>query len=482
MKSIIKIIKIVLLAFLLVGMESCSDDFLEVTPRGSRIAKSTDDYFNILNNFLINTRGASSKINYLGDDVVSLSPYFETGVSESSQKMFRWEDDPYNNDEDGEELNELQNLYMFNKVINEVMDSEGGTEEEKRSILAEARASRAYVHFYIVNIYGKPYNEATAATDLGIPIIKVHDITETNFTRATVKEVYDFIIEDLTEAMPDLPPFYHRNHMSKAAGNFLLGKVYAYMGKFKEALDAFNECSQYIVGTADQPLELWNYNTDLDNEIAYAAWMDGYPFPLQPNMRSSFYTRSLFVFEAAFTNALPIAPEVMSLFDETDHRLKFYNRNAAFGGSPLAAGLYRKNSQIFTSASGELADYYLFRAESKARLGDLAGAIADVEFFRKHRMPEENAAVPAEVTSDQTNLIKFIIDERKKEFILTGGNRWFDMRRLSLDPIFSDELPYIHASYDADGNRTTITLRPERLTLRFPQKVIDQNPGMVNND
>lgn len=474
MKHSLYILKSILLAVLLSSVLSCSDDFLEVTPRGSVIANETNDYFNLLENFQPNAiLTSSSGPNYLADDIVGISPFFEAALAESSQKMFKWEDEVYRGDEDGNELNQLRHLYTFNKIINEVMDSEGGTEEEKKSILAEAKGNRAWTLFYMVNFYGKPFNAATSSTDLGIPIIKIHDIAETNFTRATVKEVYDFIIEDLQAAIPDLPNFYHRNHMNKAAGYFLLGKVYVYMASFEEALTAFNECSNYIAGTAEQPLELWNLNSE------------SFPlFPLLPDVKSSFFTRQIIVSEV-FGNELAVNPEVIALFDETtDERFKqLFSLGMAFsGGAPLVEGLnlYRKSSPFLATFEGQLADYYLFSAECKARLGDLSGAIADVEFLRKHRMPDVNASVPTDVASDQTELLKFILEERRREFVMVGV-RWFDMRRLSVDPLFSSKT-YTHTLYNTDGSFTTIDLRPERLTLRFPQKIIDQNPGMINND
>ena len=68
----------------------------------------------------------------------------------------------------------------------------------------EAMAGRAWTYFLLINYYGKPYSAATAATDPGFPIIQVADVTTTTFTRASVQEVYDFIIKDLTTAIPNL--------------------------------------------------------------------------------------------------------------------------------------------------------------------------------------------------------------------------------------------------------------------------------------
>ncbi|WP_431292931.1 RagB/SusD family nutrient uptake outer membrane protein [Pedobacter sp. P26] len=77
-------------------------------------------------------------------------------------------------------------------------------------------------------------------------------------------------------------------------------------------------------------------------------------------------------------------------------------------------------------------------------------------------------------------MIRFVIDERRREFAMFGY-RWFDMRRLSVDPLFANDV-YTHKIYDLQGNvLSTYTLSKERLTLRFPLKLMAQNPDITNN-
>ena len=126
-------------------------------------------------------------------------------------------------------------------------------------------------------------------------------------------------------------------------------------------------------------------------------------------------------------------------------------------------------------------DLYLLRAEVKARLNDLAGAKADVEALRIKRMPAANAPVPAAIASNQQELVKFILQERIREFALQGF-RWFDMRRLSVDPTYSNTINTTHILYTSTGAVSqSFALRPERYVLRFSPKLMEQNPGMQNN-
>jgi hypothetical protein len=125
-------------------------------------------------------------------------------------------------------------------------------------------------------------------------------------------------------------------------------------------------------------------------------------------------------------------------------------------------------------------EIYLMRAEFRARANSLYGAgsaAEDLLFLRQKRMPNADAVVPVGYT--QTQMIKYVMDERLRELAFTG-TRWFDMRRLSVDPLFSANT-YTHKLYYATGSIASYILRPERLTLRIPTRVLNDNPGMKDN-
>ena len=93
-----------------------------------------------------------------------------------------------------------------------------------------------------------------------------------------------------------------------------------------------------------------------------------------------------------------------------------------------------------------------------------------------------NAAdIPANVAADQIALTKYILEERIREFA-SMGERWWDMRRLSVDETYKSTVGMVHQVYDAAGNVVkSFPLKPERLTFRFPQYIVDANPGLGQN-
>jgi len=63
----------------------------------------------------------------------------------------------------------------------------------------DAYLARAYYYHRLVMRWAKPYEPATAATDLGVPLILTYDVS-TLPARATVQAVYTQIIADITKA------------------------------------------------------------------------------------------------------------------------------------------------------------------------------------------------------------------------------------------------------------------------------------------
>ncbi|MVT09603.1 RagB/SusD family nutrient uptake outer membrane protein [Chitinophaga tropicalis] len=469
---------------------SCKESFLDLKPKGRVIVESTNDYDLMLNAAGLATNGVNVSVP-MGDEVIAFDDYFSSSDTRG-QRLFKWDDVIYDEGIFANEMSTLMaNLYTYNKVITEVMDATDGTEAQKKSLLAEAKANRAWTNFMLINMYGKPYQAATAATDPGYPIVTVADVTQTKFTRASVQEMYDFIIKDLTEAIPDLPVTIRtRARMGKTAVEELLGKVYVFMGRFELArtlLDAaVTDLAGTGAGTTLTNMGLYDLNVTM---IQGGTW--GYNptvvastyFNAVPNQ--GYYTEYIACRQVS-TNGwsfnaseFTLSPQAAQLFSSTDKRRNFFTTRpyGVTTAYPLAGAL-RRNGPLSLQNGITIAELYLLRAECAARLNDTTTAKADLLTLRVKRMSSAEAVVPSGLT--QIQLIQFVLDERIREFALQGY-RWFDMRRLSVDPLFSSAT-YTHSLYSATGALSaTFTLRPERFTLRFPEAVMALNPGMENN-
>ncbi|WP_166962819.1 RagB/SusD family nutrient uptake outer membrane protein [Yeosuana marina] len=103
-----------------------------------------------------------------------------------------------------------QNVYKASLIIDP--RSNGSAQE-----VAEAKFLRAYMTYWLVDLYGQaPFRTPDEGQDVN-PSVKNR------------VEAFDFAVQDLTEALPNLPvsgPSSTLNRASRAAANFLLAKLY----------------------------------------------------------------------------------------------------------------------------------------------------------------------------------------------------------------------------------------------------------------
>jgi hypothetical protein len=484
--------RFIILAVLGLSVASCKKSWLDVVPLGNLVAATTDDYDQLMNDNALYyfTAGGWAEAAEMGDELAGEGPYLNAVSSVQIPRGFQYQAVIYQQNDYGPfDLQfGLSGLYEVNKIISEVASSTGGSDTQKAELKAEAEATRAWIYWGFVNYYAKPYSAATAPADPGFPIISQAVATATNYTRGTVEGTYDFMIGDLTAAIAVLPvKAAQPTRMSRPAAEGLLGKIYLFMGKYAAADSQFTAALADIAA-AGAPV-LYNYNVTFAPGGSFLP-IDPTFGPASPCNNYTDETESL-VFKVFYSGpyngnqwgntGLVLAPWAQRLFGPTDWRLKLYSATNA-DGSANVGGRLRKYGQQYTRFGLELPDLYLMSAEARARLGDLGGAKTLVENLRQNRMPVADAAVPADTAASQAAMIHFIIDERVREFAF-DGYRWFDMRRLSVDPLFSG-ITFIHTVFndDATNSTTTYTLdQPNRLTLQLPPTIMNGNPNMVNN-
>jgi len=484
-------------------ISSCKKDFLSVVPKGQLVPAATNDYGQLLEDSRFPYFGGKAGFfiaNYfMGDDVAAMSPLLYNSDFYTSQfaitaynNMFKWADETYDPADIGSEVSGIyNNLYTVNVIINGALSAKGGSNAINMQYHAEGLANRAFYYFYLVDLFGKPYNAATAATDLGMPIVTKADINQKSFTRATVQQCYDFMIADLTAAIPNLPLTQtDANRFTKAAAEALLGKIYVWMGNFTLAATVLDQAVTDLPAkfSTSGVLHLVNYNTATYNpqpffsyiytdadDISAAGQLSGYPETLLARVPLNGYT----------AGNLCLAPATFALYGNEDLRINLYTATYSplYPGPkdslPYALRIGNIATGFGNSVGIQLPDIYLLRAEAKARTGSLAAATADLVTLRQNRMPAD--AVNTGIPTLQADLVKFIINERQREFAMCGY-RWQDMRRLSNDPLFANA-SYTHTIYDQNGLAAPqiFTLTPVRFTLRLPKAYLATNPGMQDN-
>lgn len=470
---------------------SSCEKFLEVKPKGKEILETTDHYNGLLsninlvtiNNFRVAPNGSvlmlgSAHLPLIMSDDIFTNPENFSSNTTIETNAYKWLERIYEENEDPNEWGAMYvPIYIYNLAINGVMGSTGGTDAKKREIQAEARVNRAFNYLFLINQYAKPYNKATANQDPGVPLVTEADITATNFSRASVQEVYDFILREIEESIPYMPAQTRvRVRLSKPAAWFILGRTYLYTGEYAKAITAFNSAES---GLSSLPfnVSLYDYNIVM-NATPPSGWYN----PTLPHRGASghptlfdsqevIFLKQILILTNYMSNTIFIKDAIMNKYDYSDLRKRMFSNKEYFTGTTNLPAYQRCSPSAVNWGAG-LPDLYLMRAECKARTNDLTGAKNDLETLRKTRMPAINAIVPV-TTKDA--MIRFVFEERIREFAGTGL-RWFDMRRLSIDP------EYNNIDYTRSFGAETITLQNKRLTMKIPAKILLYNPNMVDND
>lgn len=367
--------------------------------------------------------------------------------------------------------------------------SKAPNQNDYANLRGEALVARAYAHFMLVNIFAKFYDQATAASDPGIPYVTE---PEKNFikqySRGTVASVYDNIEKDLLEGLPYIDDKIYKvpkYHFNRAAANAFAARFYLYKKDYNKVIQY---ASQAVPNNNFRPnLRPWNteYSNIGLNEIAprYAKATE--------NANLLLAETASYWFRTNIAARYALSPSV---------RDKILRAVPAAGGQwAFATGFYVDNhiivpkiSEYFVSVSvnAEIGNGFvmvplftveevLFNlAEAYTYNGDLATAINLLNDYLSTRIVNYNSSyvlTAAKINAyygtanTQQGLINTLLDYRRSEFV-HEGLRWFDLLRY--------KLPVVHQTITGE----TYTLAPNDLRRVFQipatakQSGIEQNP------
>ncbi len=140
--------------------------------------------------------------------------------------------------------------------IDFITDIDEGT---KSKLIAEAKFLRGFCHWSAVKLWAQPYGYTADNSHPGVPI---RDKAAADpILRSTVKEVYDFVIADLTAAYESLP-LYNSIYASKYSAAGVLAQVYFLMSDYNKAVeysDAIINSGVYtLLPTLERMPEIYN--------------------------------------------------------------------------------------------------------------------------------------------------------------------------------------------------------------------------------
>jgi hypothetical protein len=352
-------------------------------------------------------------------------------------------------------------IYQANSCIEGLTAASGLTPSVRSQLLGEAYFVRAFMHFYLVNMYGDV--PLITSTDYKINNVKARERTEV---------VYDTIINDLKRAenlMADDYPTGKRTRPNKAAALALLARAYLYTGKWPEAEAAAN-----AVLTNGRYALLKDLNSVFLAESREALWqLQSVNVALGRNTWEGFAT-----VPATATGASLFRLDSVNLihqFDTTkDLRFKRWVDNRKSAATGNIAYYFPYKYKVRTSATStitensmvmRIAEQFLIRAEARIQQDKLSDGRSDLDSIR---MRAGLTALPTSL--DKPALLLATEKERQLELFAEWGHRWFDLKR-------TGRAPAVLKPIKGDKWKDTDVLYPIPAAARSTNINLTQNEG-----
>jgi hypothetical protein len=357
--------------------------------------------------------------------------------------------------------------YMINQantLINGVTDSTIA-ESDKSQLIAQGKAIRAFFYFQLAMEFQHTYSY-----DSSLPAPPIYtDLSLAGKSMSTLTELYDFIIEDLTEAVADLDETrLGKSYVNKQVAAGILARVYLVTENWEGAKDA---AIVSYGGTPSTVLDAASYGNGFD-AISNIEWIWGNP-------QSESQTNSFYLAPHAFTDfnnpsryATFVNTDFADLFSNTDVRKLFenpYDDTVPEDWEHVATTKF-----TFTTSSDiplmRTAEMILIEVEAKHRLLDPTAH----DLLFELQLNRDPSAVKS--TNTGASLLEEILIERRKELYAEIGIEWFDAKRLRRAIPRTGNHRLLNSDLEADD---------KNFFLRIPQREIDANDAIdesVNNE
>ena len=448
----------VLLAICSIALAGC-DKYLDIKPKGKTLLTTVTDYDQWMNDPTLLALGFGNPYgyaNYFGDNIDV--PGISTPPVQAAELMYTWAPQ-FSTDLAAAPIfwgEHYAKINQYNTVLLGIDNATNGTRAQKESLKGEALLARALEYFYLVNLYGKPYDSATALKDLAVPWVTSNDVTQVVPGRSTVQEIYNHIIEDINAAVPYLPLDNSANRLrgSVSAAYSILSRIYLYARDYADARKYAELC------IANSRAVMIDYNGTLSIPSILG---------IQPDV----------IYGRMVLGNITAGNDFMRTFETYDLRVKKLYRNTdnytyTVRGATLFIPSIITTVFQYVNTATSLPEIKLIIAECAARSGDLATALQQLDEVRKARYA--TASYVKFQSADKEAVFQEVMKERAHELPFCGL-RFFDMRRLDKE----NKMGPVNRTNAQGTVIATLAPHSDRYTLQIPVQALAYNPGMEQN-
>lgn len=413
--------KYFLMFLLILGLNACNSDFLELAPQSDVSAvnfyktpddmksavsavyssnQSNDQYFGSFVILLENRSDNAADLNAGANSGREYAIDFFTESSDNALLQGAW--------------SSLYTGIFKANVVLEKIESIPMDAKLKERYKAEVRFLRALNYFHLVRMWGK------------VPVLlsAISPLETYNLKREELATVYKVIEDDLIFATANLPATYPNTELGRVttgAATALLGKVYLNQKKFNEARTALSTViSSGTFRLQSKISDVFDVNNEYNSEIVFAVryskTIPGEAHDLNSNHNVQY---------------MGLDPALLKAYETADTRRDMLNT------VPIAASLAPVRKFYDTPFNGTLygtdfpviryADVLLMYAEVLNEIGYTANDEALTNLNAIRARAGAKLYTPT-VLSDQSKFREAIYDERRLEFPLEE-QRWYDLLR-----------------------------------------------------
>lgn len=363
-----------------------------------------------------------------------------------------------------------ENVNFANVLIDGVQKSPSLSEVDKKELIAQGKFFRGFHLFELLLEFAPNYNNNRSLVRIPVYTEPTSVDNVTGNPPVPLSEVYGQVIQDLEEAIADLPTTRRgKSFVNKAVAQAILTRVLAvtqddWSRMSSLAREAYGGNASAAVQTSS-----WQtgFNNMADQEWLWAMFQNGadetnffwgHAAPMMDHLTTSY-------------RATYFDPDFVSTFSNSDIRNRFFDIYGVSGTTPWREFISTK--YVFTFASDipiiRKSEMVLFDAEAQYHMGNESEARSLLFALQSAR--DSNAMIS---TNTGQALLDEILLERKKEFYGEFGPQWFDAKRYNL-PINRNNTHRIPINVPANSNL---------FFLKIPQDEMDLNPNYAgfNNE
>lgn len=417
---------------------SCEDELLNLSPISQ---VSTGNFYQTESDFNSAVLAAynslqqlNNNVNWKMQEIRADNAYADPTRREGNQYIDNFEVAVTDGDVAGFWRISYNAIFKTNIILNKIGDIDL-IEQKKDLIIGQAKFIRALVYFDLVRSFGD------------VPLVtKVPSLSESyEMGRAPLEEVYNTIINDLSDAAELLPLEYELDsdigRATKGAANGLLGKVYLTIGKHQDAKSVLEKViNSGIYSLLPSFSDIWKIENQNNAEIVFAIqYSDGTGNGNEFNYIFAPLTRGADINPGTGLGMSRPTAELIRAFDEEDTRMSStlspYEINPNTNDT-VSNAYFRKflaNQQVRDGGQDwpilRYSDILLMYAEALNELDDLNGAIDQLNLVRLRAFGgNEEKLYSTESITNSNQFKDILLNERRLE-LACENHRWFDLLR-----------------------------------------------------